>query len=35
MTYKGYGSSQKRYPDEINEEEENLNRRVEIMIVGK
>lgn len=35
MTYKGYGSSQKLFPDEMNEEEENLNRRVEIMIVGK
>jgi flagellar motor protein MotB len=35
MTYKGFGSANKRFPDEKNAEEENLNRRVEIMIVEK
>lgn len=35
MTYKGFGSAKKRFPDEKNAEEENLNRRVEIMIVEK
>lgn len=35
MTYNGYGSSKKRFPQEKTEEEENLNRRVEIKILNK
>lgn len=35
MTYRGFGSANKRFPDEKNAEEENLNRRVEIMILEK
>lgn len=35
MTYKGFGSAHKRFPDEKTPEEENLNRRVEIMILEK
>jgi outer membrane protein OmpA-like peptidoglycan-associated protein len=31
---KGYGNSQMRYPDPINEQQEELNRRVEIKVLG-
>ena len=35
MTYKGFGSSNKRFPFERNEKEEDMNRRVEIKILNK
>lgn len=35
MTYKGLGSSNKRFPLERNEKEEDMNRRVEIKILNK
>jgi outer membrane protein OmpA-like peptidoglycan-associated protein len=31
---KGYGNAQMRYPDPINEQQEELNRRVEIKVLG-
>ncbi|MDZ7880587.1 MAG: OmpA family protein [Saprospiraceae bacterium] len=31
---KGYGNSQMRYPDPINEQQEEMNRRVEIKVLG-
>ncbi len=34
ITAKGYGNSQMRYPEPINERQEELNRRVEIKILG-
>jgi outer membrane protein OmpA-like peptidoglycan-associated protein len=34
ITGKGYGNSQMRYPDPINEQQEELNRRVEIKVLG-
>lgn len=35
LSYKGFGSSQRLYPDELNEKEQELNRRVEIRITAK
>jgi outer membrane protein OmpA-like peptidoglycan-associated protein len=35
LAYKGFGSSQRLYPDELNEKEQALNRRVEIKITAK
>ena len=35
LSYKGFGSSKRLYPDELNEEEQALNRRVEIKVTGK
>ncbi|RYF85183.1 MAG: OmpA family protein, partial [Chitinophagaceae bacterium] len=35
LSYKGFGSSKKLYPDEINEQEQAANRRVEIKIIAK
>lgn len=35
MTYKGFGSSMKRYPYERTPKEEDMNRRVEIKILNK
>ena len=35
MTYKGFGASQKRFPEEKTEQEKKLNRRVEIKIIEK
>jgi outer membrane protein OmpA-like peptidoglycan-associated protein len=34
ITGKGYGNSQMRYPDPINEQQEESNRRVEIKVLG-
>ena len=35
MTYKGYGATRKRFPHERNQYEAKMNRRVEILILGK
>jgi outer membrane protein OmpA-like peptidoglycan-associated protein len=35
MTYKGFGSTRKRFPLEQNEHEMSMNRRVEILILEK
>jgi outer membrane protein OmpA-like peptidoglycan-associated protein len=34
ISSKGYGNSQMRYPDPINDQQEELNRRVEIKVLG-
>jgi outer membrane protein OmpA-like peptidoglycan-associated protein len=35
MTYKGFGASRKRFPEEKTKQEQELNRRVEIKIIEK
>ena len=35
ISYRGFGSSRKKYPLERNEYEMNMNRRVEILVLGK
>jgi len=34
MSYKGFGASHKLYPEENNEREKELNRRVEIKVLS-